>query len=69
MNDLPVDYRKIKVIKDSINEEIKTLKAEVSKIKQSTTLNEDEMKQAIQILEQQIADKSLAILEIGKEFT
>ena len=69
VNDLPVDYRKMKVIKDRINEEIKMLKAEVSKIKQSTTLNEEEMKQAIRILEQQIADKSLATLEIGKEFS
>ena len=44
------------------------LKAEISEIKQSTTLNEEEIEQKISALEQQIAIKSLAILEIGKEF-
>jgi hypothetical protein len=69
VNDLPVDYRKMKEVKDRIDEEIKMLKAEVSKIKQSTTLNEDEKEQSISVLEQQIADKVLMTLEIGKEFT
>jgi len=69
VNDLPVDYRKMKEVKDRIDKEIKTLKAEVSKLKQSTTINEDEKEQAISALEQQIADKILMTLEIGKEFT
>ena len=69
VSELPVDYRKMKVTKDRIDEEIKKLKAEIHKIEQSNTLDEKEMKQAIRIIEQQIADKSLAALEIGKEFT
>jgi len=69
VNDLPVDYRKMKMLKDRVNEEIKMLKAEVSKIKQSTTLNEEEIKQETSILEQQIAVKSLVIIEIGQEFS
>jgi hypothetical protein len=69
VNDLPVDYRKMKAIKDRINEEIKMLKAEVSKIKQSRIFNEDEIKEQVGILEQQIAVKSLATIEIGKEFS
>jgi len=69
VNDLPVDYRKMKEVKDRIDEEIKTLKAEVAKLKQSTTLNEDEKEQAISALEQQIADKALMTLEISKAFT
>ena len=69
VNDLPVDYRKMKMIKDRMNEEIKVLKAAVLKIKQSITLNEEEIKQKIGQLEQQIAVKSLAIVEIGKEFS
>jgi hypothetical protein len=68
VNDLPVDYRKMKEVKDRIDEEIKTLKAEVSKLQQSTTLNEDEKEQAISALEQQIADKALMTLEISKKF-
>jgi hypothetical protein len=59
----------MKAIKDRINEEIKMLKAEVSKIKQSRILNEDEIKEQVGILEQQIAVKSLATIEIGKEFS
>lgn len=68
VNDLPVDYRKMKVIKDRFDEEIKMLKAEVSKIKQSTTLSDEEMEKQIRALEQQIMVKSLAVLDIGKEF-
>lgn len=69
VNDLPVDYRKMKVIKDRFDEEIKMLKAEVSKIKQSTTLSDEEMEKQIGALEQQIMVKSLAVLDIGKEFS
>ncbi len=69
VNDLPADYRKMKVIKDRIDAEIKNLKAEISKIKQSITLNEEEKKQSIRVLEEQIADKSLVALEVRKEFT
>ena len=69
VNSLPIDYRKMKMVKDRINEEIKTLKAEISKIKQSRTLNEEKAEHNIAILEQQIAAKSLAIIEVSNEFT
>jgi len=69
VNSLPVDYRKMKVVKDRIDEEIKILEAEVSKIKQSITLNEEERDEKIAMLEQQIAAKSLAVIDISKEFT
>ncbi|OUR62537.1 hypothetical protein A9Q74_04585 [Colwellia sp. 39_35_sub15_T18] len=49
VNDLPVDYRKMKMLKDRVNEE--------------------EIKQETSILEQQIAVKSLIIIEIGQEFS
>ncbi|WP_076419807.1 hypothetical protein [Colwellia sp. UCD-KL20] len=68
-NDLPPDYRKMKIAKDQLDAEIKALKAEISKIKQSNTLNEEEAEQSIRVLEQQIADRSLAVIEIGKQFT
>jgi len=69
VNSLPVDYRKMKVVKDRIDEEIKMLELEVSKIKQSITLNKEEMDEKIAVLEQQIAVKSLAVIDISKEFT
>lgn len=69
VNELPVDYRKMKVAKDMIDEEIKALKAEVSKLKQSKVLDKEELEEQISLLEQQIAVKSLAVIEIGKEFT
>lgn len=67
-NDLPVDYRKIKVLKDRLNEEIKALETEISRIKSSMALNKAEMEQKISSLEQQITAKSLAVIEAGKEF-
>lgn len=69
VNELPTDYRKMKEIKDRIDEEIRLLKAEIEEIKQSDTLDEEEAKKAIRALEQQIATKSLDALEIRKEFT
>ncbi|MCE0555948.1 hypothetical protein [Motilimonas sp. E26] len=68
VNNLPVDYRKMKQVKDRLAEEIKILKAEVSKIKQSNTLNKEEKEQEITALEQQIASKSLTVIEISEEF-
>lgn len=67
-NDLPVDYRKIKVLKDRLNEEIKALETEISRVKSSMALNKAEMEQKISALEQQITAKSLAVIEAGKEF-
>lgn len=69
VNELPPSYRKMKETKDRIDEEIRALKAEIEKIKQSVTLDEEKAKKAIQALEQQIATKSLEALEIKKEFT
>ena len=62
------DYRKIKVLKDRLNEEIKALETEISRIKSSMALNKAEMEQKISSLEQQITAKSLAVIEAGKEF-
>lgn len=69
VNDLPVDYRKMKAIKDKMNEEIKALKEEITKIKQSSTLNDKEKEQKLKGLEEQVASKSLAVIEISKEFS
>ncbi|REL26786.1 hypothetical protein DXX93_09500 [Thalassotalea euphylliae] len=69
VNELPNDYRKMKVLKDSIEEEIKKIEKEIREVKQSSTLDEEEKKQVIRSLEQQLADKSLAALDIRKEFT
>ena len=64
-----MDYRKMKIVKDRINQEIKDLKAEIASIEQSTILDKEEKEQAISVLEQQIGVKSSAILDIGKEFS
>lgn len=69
VNELPSDYRKMKMMKDSLDEEIKKIKAEIRKIQQSRMLDEDKKAETIQGLDQQLADKSLAALEIRKEFT
>ena len=68
VNSLPIDYRKMKMAKDQINNEIKALKAELATIEQSKTLNKEEAEQKVAALEQQIATKSLAIIEVSKAF-
>ncbi len=69
VSSLPVDYRKLKEVKDRLTEEVQRLKAEVLKVKQSNTLNKEEKEQEITELERQIAGKMLAVIEIGEEFS
>ncbi len=68
VGELPNDYRKMKMAKDAINEEIQALKDEIAKIEQSMTLNEEEAEEKILALKQQIANKSMVLADIDKAF-